>query len=189
MKKLFILCALLCTASSYAQNHMVEFNADSALLGFFNYSKNKEKGSNARHDNTGALYLNFARAVSEHVQAGLQASYLKNDSFGSKFESYSVLVGGIYNFSSDFRESLYTSLYLGWEWDHTRYKMFRNSRDESFLTKVSLGKRFPLTRLNLENVTYSPELTLKSTNGTKSNSNTDWSQELSLKFLQFSFFW
>lgn len=189
MKHLLLLLTLLFSVSAFAQNHMIEFKADSLLLGNLAYSKEKNRGESSRDSNFSALYLNFARTVSEHLQAGLQANYNHSGYVSGKSEDYSVLLGAIYNLGDDFRNSVYASAYAGWEWDHDYDDSLTNDHNENLIGKIALGKRIPLSFLNLENVTYSPEIQFTSRTATKSTSSHDWSQELTLKFLQFSIFW
>ncbi len=186
MKSLFVVLAVLFATSALAQKHMVEFNADTALIGRMSFNNSKHRDESSTEDKFGYLIGNYAYTVAPQIQFGFQASYTKfRSSFGTS-EAIGALVGPTYNFSSDLANSLYLSLYAGWEWEHSYIKDFDNSHDENFITRVALGKRFPLTMLKLDTVTYSLELSFTNTNGTKARSDTEWETDFSIKFLQFS---
>lgn len=190
MKMLFVVTALVMSVSAFAQNHMVEFNADALMLGSFTHSKSKSKGTSTDENNNGVLFLNVARQVADHFQVGVQGNYARGEYAGNTSETYAFLVGGIYNLDTDFRKSFYASAYVGMEWSHNYFSssFFENEHDENIIGKIAIGKRFPLSFLNLENVTYSPEVMFTSRTGTKSSSDGVWSQDLAIKFLQFSVF-
>lgn len=181
MKIMFIIFVLVLSTLAHAQNHMVEFKADSLLIGSFTFSD-----SNGHRDsNHGSLVFNFARSVSEHIQVGVQGGYNRSKSSYETSESYSALVGAIYNFNTDFRDTFYASLYAGGLWTNY-YSGHGNVRSEYLIPKVSFGKRIPLTRFSLENVTYTPEVSYQYMDETSSGY---WTQSVSIKFLQFSLFW
>lgn len=186
MKLLALVVVMLLSMSAFAQKHMVEFNADSVTLGTFNFSNSKDRGQDSSENKIWALSGNYAHSVTDHIQAGTQFSYTKFHTASSGHsENLEILVGGIYNLDTDFRKSFYASVYAGWEWGHSTKP---NASTEDFVSKFGLGKRIPLSMFNLENVTYSPEVAFKSTNSTKSSSTTEWTQDLQIKFLQFSVF-
>ncbi|WPU66265.1 hypothetical protein [Peredibacter starrii] len=187
MKALVLLFILAFSFSSLAQNHMVEFNGDAIMYGAFNHSKTKSKEQATDETNNGALYVNVARTVSDHIQFAIQGNYLHADYSAGFFESYAFLLGGIYNLDTDFRKSYYAGVYAGMGWENNSLNT-PNSHEEKLVGKVVVGKRFPLEFLNLENVTYSPELAFTSETATKSSSDEQWSQNLAIKFLQFSVF-
>jgi hypothetical protein len=185
MRSLLLVLVVFFSASALAQKHMVEFNADSFLLGRLSFTSQKYRYTDAQEDKSGFLFLNYAYTILPQVQVGSQVSYNKYSYGQATSEGYDILVGGIYNFSSDLNKSFYTSLYAGWSWNH----QFGTGQDivheESFISKVAFGKRFPLTFLNLENFTYSPEVSFQSMNPTK-RADKEWEQDFSIKYLQFS---
>jgi hypothetical protein len=189
MKLLVVLLCMMFHLSSYAQNHMIEFKADSFLLGQFSSSDSKYSGrkKNSESDQSGLIFINFARSVSSHIQVGVQGYYTNTDGNGYKSENISTLLGGIYNFTPDhFTKTYYVSLYAGLEWQHTYLDQSDNTHSEALVGKISFGRRIPLAFIS-DNFTYSPEFSLKSSNYTKS-SDAEWSQEGVIKFLQFSVF-
>lgn len=187
MKLLISLMILMTSFSALAQNHMFGFNADGLLLGQYAFSESKDSGEKKDDNQSGFLSINFARSVTRHIQAGLEASYARTSDSDGTGENYRALLGGIYNFTEDlFTNSGYVSLYAGMEWGHQYLDDQRNKHDENLVTKVALGKRFPVAFIS-ENFTYSPEVVFKTTNATVS-SDTEWKQELIFRFLQFSVF-
>lgn len=187
MKAFVVILGLFVSLSSFAQNHMFEFNAESSVFGRYSFSQSKGRGDNTENDQYGSLYFNFARTITTRVQAGLQAQYARTSISNGKNESLNALLGAIYNFSEgDFVNSVYVSLYAGMEWSHDYWESLEDEHDEALVGKLSLGKRFPVTFIH-DFFTYSPEVTLKSSNPTTSSS-TEWKQELIFKFLQFSVF-
>ena len=189
MKPVIVLFCLMFHLPSYAQNHMIEFKADSILLGQFSSSDSKYSGrkKNSESDQSGLIFINFARSVSSHIQVGVQGHYANANGNGYKSENISTLLGGIYNFTADhFTNTYYVSLYAGFEWQHTYLDQSGNTHSEALVGKISFGRRIPLAFIS-DNFTYSPEFSLKSSNYTKS-SDAEWSQEGVIKFLQFSVF-
>lgn len=185
MKSLLLLFVLVLSTSASAQKHMIEFNADSFLLGKMSFINTKNRGESSQEDKAGFLFLNYAYTIAPQIQLGVQGNYSKYKYSQGSSEGYGLLVGGIFNFSADLNKAFYTSIYMGWDWSHDYDSYNGNVYTEDFLTRLSAGKRFPLTFLNLENVTYSPEVSFTNTNATKS-SYKQWQQDLSFKFLQFS---
>ena len=189
MKLMLLIVVFVLSGSAFAQKHMVEFNADSILLGQFAFKLTKDRADqNAEETKTGLLLLNYAYSVTEHLQLGARGSYSKFEGEGSKGENTGLSLGVIYNLGPDLRNAYYVSVYGGFEWSRYEDNTSPTDRGEEVFGRLSFGKRFPLTFLNLENVTYSPEVAMTSTSSTKSNSSVDWSQDLAFKFLQFSVF-
>ena len=185
MRSLLLVLVVFFSASAFAQKHMVEFNADSFLLGRLSFTSTKYRNLDAEEDKSGFVYLNYAYTILPQVQLGSQVSYNKYSWSQATSEGYEILVGGIYNFTSDLNKSFYTSVYAGWSWNHESGTGQDIVHEESFVSKVAFGKRFPLTFLNLENFTYSPEVSFKSVNPTK-RTDKEWEQDFSIKYLQFS---
>ena len=188
MKALLALLIAAFSLSAVAQKHMIEFNGDAFTFGKLSFRSDKSPGANSSEVKSRFVFVNYAYTIAPQIQVGTHVNYSKFKGDGFSQESYQVLAGAIYNFESDLRKSLYTSLYAGWEWDHDYTSP--SSHDENFITKLSAGKRIPLSMFNLENVTYTPEVSFITTNRTKKTgtSSTEWAQELSFKFLQFSIF-
>jgi hypothetical protein len=187
MKTLLAIVVLALSVNAFAQKHMVEFNNDSLALGSLSFNSTKFRGEDSSEEKSFRLSGNYAYSLTDHIQVGTQLGYEKNKFDGGSSEFYKMLLGATYNLSNDFRNSYYASVYAGWEWDQNHNSGETNTHNEDFITRVSVGKRFPLSMLNLENVTYSPEVSFTSTNPTK-KTNTEWNQDLSFKFLQFSVF-
>lgn len=185
MKSLLLVVALMFSASVFAQKHMVEFNAESLLLGNFSFNSTKYRGEKSSEDKFGYLYLNYAYAVASHLQVGAQGYYSKYRTSTDTNENYSLLVGGILNSTSNLKEACYISLYAGMSWDHSYQDDSDNSHGEALISRLSVGKRFPLSAFNLENITYSPEISFTNENSTTSSFQ-EWQQDLSFKFLQFA---
>ncbi len=181
---LFIFLIVSVSAFSQSQNlHMIEMSTNNTLLGAFNYGESGGGGSAKRYDSTAFLGGNYAYKISPRVQLGVQGNYLYSDDF----EAYRALVGGIYNFDDDLTNAFYTSLYAGMSWSHFYISNLTSDKhNEEAIGRLSLGKRFALSNLNLPNVTYSPEISItreQSTRGDDTHTNT-----VSIRFLQFSVF-
>jgi hypothetical protein len=166
---------------------MFEFNAESILFGQYSFSESKNSSRNKHFHQNGIFYLNFARAINSRVQVGLQTTYFKSSNDRADTEGYSGLIGGTFNFrEGNFTNSEYLSLYAGFEWSNVYSESLPNTREESLVSKFSMGKRYPVAFIS-ENFTYSPEVTFKSRNPTRS-SEIEWKQEIIIKFLQFAVF-
>ena len=185
MKKLLVvLAAVAMSTGAFAQKHMVNFDAGE-IVGALRWDSSKEKGSSSTEDKMRGLTLNYAYTLTSYLQVGAKVNYFRNSGDGYTQEDYGFQVGAIYNHGSDIRSAYYASLYTGMDWQNA-YEA-GGSRDEILKTTVAVGKRFPLSFVNLENVVYSPELAWESLNPTKSSS-TEWTQSLAVKFLNFSVF-
>jgi hypothetical protein len=184
MKLLIVAVALVMSVSAFAQKHMVEFGTDTQTLGALSFTDSKTKGSSATEEKSFKLTGNYAYSIAEHFQVGTRFNYSNDKQTSGNTEGYGLQVGGIYNLDTDFRSSYYASLYVGWQWGRQTQP---NSGTEAMSSTVALGKRIPLSMFNLENVTYSPEISYNTTNPTKSSS-TEWTQGLTFKVLQFSVF-
>lgn len=187
MKQLLLVVLTIFCTQAFAQKHMVEFNAESVLLGTFSLNTQKNSGEHADHSTMGMLFLNYAYTVAPQIQLGAQGTYNKANFTNNENENYELLVGAIYNLSTDLRNSIYASLYAGYSWENVKYdsNFFDDERGEAIKSRFALGKRFALTMLNLENVTYSPEVSFTNENATK-RTTAQWEQNISFKFLQFS---
>jgi len=182
----FVVALVLSTFafSALAQKHMVNFDLGE-VYGALTWSKSKEKGESVNEDRTRVLSVNYAYTLLPYLQVGGKVNYGINSASDSSSEDYGFQVGAIYNHGADIRSSYYASLYLGMQWDNN-YGSF-HSHGEEVSTTVAVGKRFPLSFVNLENVVYSPEISWNQTTPTKS-SDIQWEQDLSIKFLNFSVF-
>lgn len=192
----FIGATTIGTAEAQSDNrHMFEFNVDSVLQGLLSFDKSKTKGTKADNDTQMNLSLNYARAMERwpSLQLGGRLNYLK-DTVGGRgdAEDYGFQVGAIYNFSgignpsADLTNSAYVSLYLGLEWANT-YGSATGRKDELLKSTLSLGKRFDLKRWGINHLVYSPEVSLQNENST-TGSGLEYSQNVQLRFLQFSVF-
>lgn len=187
MRTILCLIFFILSVPAFAQNHMFQFNTGSSVLGEFAFSQSKDRGEKKDDDQSGFLALNFARSVSSHFQVGLEASYRVDNDSDKREESYGALIGIFYNFTEDlFPTSAYLSVFSGFEWGHVLWDNDPNEHSEALVTKISLGKRFPIAFIS-ENFTFSPEVSYKTTNMTTSE-NPEWKQELIFKVLQFSVF-
>lgn len=174
--------------SNGANRHMFEFGADSSLFGLLSFDKSKTRGNESDDDTQLNLDLNYAYSLPMHprLQLGVRGLYLKDvNSLGDQ-ENWGAQVGAIFNLSDDLQNSAYASLYLGMLWNHD-YGSSQAADDEVRIGTVAIGKRFSLEHWGVKHVTYSPEVALQTRNSTTSNS-FDYSQDLQIRFLQFSVF-
>jgi len=182
--------ALLMSSSVFAQTtHMFEFNADSVLQGVLSFDKSKTRGNSADNDTQLGLNLNYAYSIPTmpRLQVGGRANYEKGTAGGrGDFEDYSLQVGAIVNMWDDLRDSPYASLYVGYGWDNT-YGVSEGRKDEVMTTTLAVGKRFSLDRWGIKHLTYTPEIALQNLNST-TGSALEYSQNIQLRFLQFSVF-
>ncbi len=195
---LALAAALMMGTSAYAQDsfgsasgtqHMFEFNADSVLQGVFSFDKSKTKGSSADNDTQLDLNLNYAYSIPTmpRLQVGGRVNYEKNTAGGrGDLEDYGLEVGAIVNWMADLANSPYASLYLGVNWANT-YGVSEGRKDEVLTGTVAVGKRFSMETLGIKHLTYSPEIALENLNST-TGSNLEYSQNIQLRFLQFSVF-
>lgn len=188
MKMLIAVIALAASLSAVAadQKHMVSVGTDNQTLGSLAWTSSKTRGSDSTETKNYNLSVNYAYAIADHFQLGTKLNYL-NEKARSSNEQYALQVGGIWNMNTDFRKSLYASLYVGWDWGHQTRTANGNEMTENFNTTVAVGHRYPLSFLNLENVTFSPEIAYVTKNPTKSSS-TEWTQGLEFRLLQFAVF-
>ncbi len=173
-------------ASSGSDMHMIESNVDSLVRGAYSFDKTKQRGSSADNDSQLDLVLNYAVKFKDNWQLGTRLNYLKETAQAGDTENYGFQVGAFYNFSDNLQEAMYVSLFTGLDWLHT-YGAAGNPRDEIWKTTLAFGKRFGLARWNVAHLVYSPEIALVTANST-TGSTVEYSQNLQLRFLQFSLF-
>lgn len=186
MKMLLAALIIVMSASAFAQKHMVQIGTDNTTIGNLSWTSEKTRGTDAEENKFFYALANYAMTFTDHIQAGGKVELTKSKFGDESSHTYGLQVGGIYNLDTDFRKSLYASLYVGWEWGYSNDSVTPIERTESFISTVAVGKRCPLTFIS-ENVTYSPEIAFVSTNPTKS-SVTEWRQALEFRILQFSVF-
>ena len=186
MKVLILAVAMVMSSAAFAQKHMVQFGTDNPTIGNLAWESEKTRGSDSEEYKSHYIFANYAMALTGHIQVGVKGS-LSGSSVGSdKSSEYGFQVGGIYNLNSDFKRSLYASVYVGWDWGYENSKSSEIERTETFNTTVAVGKRYPLSFIS-ENVTYSPEIAFVSQNPSKS-SQTEWNQSLEFRIVQFAVF-
>lgn len=176
-------------ASSSGSRHMFEFNADSVLQGILSFEKSKTRGSSADNDTQLDLTLNYAYSLPTmpRLQLGGRMNYTKGTEAGrGDLEDYGAEVGAILNHSADLRNSFYASLYLGLGWANT-YGGANSGTDEILTSTVAVGKRFGMEAWGINHLTYTPEIALENINST-TGSALEYSQNIQLRFLQFSVF-
>lgn len=175
-------------ADGAGDENMIESNIDSLVRGAFSFDKSKTRGDSADNDTQLDLVLNYARKVSKQWQLGTRLNYIKDTNTAGDLERYGFQVGAFYNFSENFKESMYLSLFTGLDWS----KFYGNSTadDEVWKTTLAFGKRFGLARWKVAHLVYSPEIALVTANSTSGSkgSNLEYTQSLQLRFLQFSLF-
>lgn len=170
--------------------HMIESNVDSLVRGAYSFDKSKTRGSSADNDSQLDLTVNYAIKWRENWQFGTRLNYLKGTDNNGDQENYGFQVGAFYNFSPNLIQSFYVSLFTGLDWQHTYDGPAGNTRDEVWKTTLAAGKRFTLARWDIAHIVYSPEIamvTANSTTGSK-GSNLEYTQNIQLRFLQFSLF-
>lgn len=179
MKLFFLLFGLFLGTSAYGQNlHMIEMSTSSATLGSLSSSDNGDSS-----DMNINLAGNYAYKISERIQLGIQGNYALFQSGSIDNELYGVNIGGIYNFDDDLTNAFFVSLYGGMAW--TKLYGNGNGSFESWRGRGAIGKRFALSKINLPNVTYSPEVSFTRTELTENGSGVN---TVSIRFLQFSVF-
>lgn len=186
MKVLILAVAMVMSSAAFAQKHMVQFGTDNVTIGNLAWETEKTRGNDSVESKSQYVFANYAMALTSHIQVGVKADIFRNQVADEKSTSYGLQIGGVYNLNTDFRKSLYASLYVGWDWDHANGDDFDIERDETFKTTFAVGKRYPLSFIS-ENVTYSPEVAFVSSNPTTS-SDTEWTQSLEFRILQFAVF-
>lgn len=196
MKKFLTAAVIsLLAGSAFAQtagdNHMISFGADSSLLGSLNLNSSKTRGQKKDNDTALGLDLNYAYTLPmiRNIQLGARLLYDKGTQAGrGDYEDYGAQVGGIWNWqwpgqALDLTNAIYTSLYVGYEWDKTYTSGAGN--DEVFLSTLALGKRMSLENWGIKHLVYSPEVALQSRNS-KTGGSLEYVQNLQFRFLQFS---
>lgn len=174
-------------ASSTGSRHMFEFNADSVLGGLISFDKSKTKGNSEDNDTQLDLNLNYAYSLPmmPRLQLGGRVLYLKDvNSLGDQ-ENYGAQIGAILNHKADLENSAYVSAYIGMLWNREYQRGGQN--DETRIGTLALGKRFSMEPWGIKHLVYQPEVALQAKNSTTSGS-FDYSQDLQLRFLQFSVF-
>lgn len=171
-------------AAAEGVRHMFEFNVDSVLAGAFSFDKSKVRGSSPDNDTKANLSLNYAYGLASFLQVGTRFNYFSGISGGSDVENFDISIGGILNNKEDFTQTAYLSLYLGAGFAQD---FGATTRDDLRFATLALGKRLPLSRWGLKNVTYTPEVAVQSISSTN-DSGLDYSQSLEFRFLQFSVF-
>ncbi len=174
------------TTSAFGQNlHMIEMSTNNTALGALVFSESGGAGRADRSNTTIYLGGNYAYKISPRVQLGVMGDYYRSFN-NTNSDAYGLMLGAIYNFEDNLTESFYVSLYGGYSWfNYYESGVVSGAHQESMKGKVAMGKRFPLTRLNLPNVTYSPEISFTRT---ENNRNSGWGNQYQIRFLQFSVF-
>lgn len=192
MKKYLVLStALLLAGSAWAEegdNNMLEFDAESVILGKWSFDKAKTPGQDPDNDSELSLNLNYARKLMRWptLQVGGNLNYLKDTDDSGDVENYGFMVGVIYNFRETLKTSPYVSFYTGLNWNH-QYGGTSSGDDEVLTSVLALGKRVTLEPWGMKHLTYSPEIALRSANST-TGGNLEYAQSLELRFLQFAVF-
>lgn len=180
--KVFILIAVLAvsvSASGQTSNlHMIEMSTTSATLGALSFSDDGDDS-----DMNINIAGNYAYRISERVQLGLQGNYAFFEGDSIDNEIFGLNVGAIYNFDDDLTNSFFVSLYGGMAW--ANFYGSGNGSSESWRGRGAIGKRFALSKINLPNITYSPELSFTRSEFTDNGSGVN---TISIRFLQFSAF-
>ncbi len=182
----FVVALVLSTFafSALAQKHMVQFGTDANTIGNLSWQSEKNRGSDSEETKSYFLLANYAYSLTNHIQVGGKVAYYNYKYAWASYEEIGFAVGGYYNLDTNFRKSIYASAFIGMDWGRETHP---NSSTEVLNASVAVGKRFPLSFVGLENVTYSPEVAFVSKNPTKSSS-TEWTQGLEFRIVQFSVF-
>lgn len=188
--RLFILAVVaLFSFTAFAQQHMVGFNADGVLFGRYAYALRKDRTEqNAKETQAGSLSLNYAYAIAPLLQLGTQLNYFQSEGEGFDFVSKEAMVGVILNSTEDLRNAFYVSLFGGMDWSTSKLRSFPESKGEDLKGKIALGKRFSLSMFNLENLSYTPQISYSSSSSNFGSSFNDYEQEFSIDYLVFSVF-
>lgn len=195
MKTIAAVATVLIAGSAYAQsdNHMIEFDADSVLQGVFSFDKSNTRGGSTDNDTQLKLDLNYAYTLPQmrRLQVGGRLNYWKGTEGGrGEFEDYGADVGAYYNFwspdsSLDLQNSAYVSAFVGLGWANN---LDSGQRDDELLRSTfAIGKRFKLDRWGINHLVYNPEIAFQSENSTTGGA-LEYSQNVQLRFLQFSLF-
>jgi len=156
---------------------------------FFLLINPKPRGLQTDNDTQLNLDLNYAYSIPTmpRLQVGGRVSYDKGTEGGrGDLEDYGLEVGAIVNWMADLQNSPYASLYLGVNWANT-YGVSEGRKDEVLMGTLAVGKRFSMETLGIKHLTYTPEIALENLNST-TGSSLEYSQNIQLRFLQFSVF-
>lgn len=188
MKFFVVVMASLLIGTAYADEtrHMIEFNADSVLLTKYAFNKSKVRGNSADNDSQATVTAGYALSLPAmpRLQLGGRMNYVKS-TVSDDVENYGLQVGLIWNHADDLMNSMYASLYMGMQWNHTYGN--QGTTDENRLTTLAVGRRISLDRWGVKHLTYTPEIALVNQNST-TGSNIEYRQSVELRILQFSAF-
>jgi hypothetical protein len=197
MKKILtVVAASLMSLTAFGQSttspsHMIDFDADTVLQGSLDFDSGKSRGQKKDNDTQLKLNLNYAYTLPmlRNLQLGGRLDYNKGTEAGrGDFEDYGADIGAIWNFGTGGMEpnlmnSFYASLFVGYGWANNYTSGTQD--DEFFRSTAAIGKRFELTNWGISHLVYSPEVALQSINS-KTGGSLEYSQNLQLRFLQFS---
>jgi hypothetical protein len=188
MKKLLALTTALLAGSAFAQTprHMIEFNADSSILGNLSFSRTKNAGGESDRRTNLNLDLNYAYSLQNMPRLQLGGNFLYNAGGNpgrGNFEDYFAQVGAWWNHRETLNDTLYIKALAGFGWANNYTRGTR--KDEATMLTLAVGHRFPLARWGMNHLVYSPEIAFQNTNST-TGGDLEYSQDLQIRFLQFS---
>jgi hypothetical protein len=188
MKTIFALVTTLLVGSAFAQTprHMIEFNADSSLLGNLSFARSKNSGGESNRKTNLHLDLNYAYALESMPRLQLGGNFLYSSGGNpgrGNFEDYFAQAGVWLNHRETLNDTLYLKAMAGFGWANNYTRGTR--KDEATMLTLAVGHRFPLARWGMSHIVYSPEVAFQNTNST-TGGDLEYSQEFQIRFLQFS---
>lgn len=162
-----ILATFLFIGSTFAQEkdfkNMLEISTDG--LGIDSKTteyKSTVDSTNANNTETSSyILLNYARRLNDRLWAQVYLSYVQTKAdyddntayYDTKYSYFQIHPGVIYNFNANVLDSFFAKAGFGLE---KTISDFGSSRSDVKLTgySLSVGKRFPLTFIGLNNVSY-----------------------------------
>lgn len=171
---------------SDGNRNMIEFNSQSIPSLVFGAEKTKTEGRSSDNDTDWSLGFNYAYTVHPNIQLGGRLNYFNGVFANNDVERMDVSAVGWFNLTDDLSNAVFASLSLGTGFAQTFSG--EGSRDDLWLTSVSLGKRFSLDRFGVKNVSWTPEIALVNENSTTDDT-FDYRQATEFRLVQFSVIW
>jgi hypothetical protein len=141
------------------------------------FDTDSSKGTKDYEVGLGSLNLNYAYSVTSQVQLGAslrtvtessETKYTDGDKYESEGSTASLFVFVSYNFAEELSNAFYVTVGFGGSQRENESKDtdsgVTTKNDFNYTTRgmfVSFGKRFDLTGLGIQNLTYSPAITLE----------------------------
>lgn len=167
--------------------HMIEFNAESIPSLVYAIEKTKTEGTSSENDSDTTLIMNYAYSFHPNFQLGGRINYFNGVFANNDVERFDVSAKGWFNLKAgDLANSAFLAASIGTGWAQTFGT--NGGRDDLWLASVSIGKRFSMDPIGLNNVSWTPEIALVNENSTN-NSSFNYRQATEFRIVQFSVIW